>query len=78
MWIPRETVVGAVKSKTKLTGGMEGVGGKVVGKMEEARPSREGGVGTPRAHDIKGQFGEREKAVRGQQGNRGGWRQKWR
>jgi hypothetical protein len=40
VWIPRETVVGAVESKTELTGGMDGVGGEVVGKVMEARPSR--------------------------------------
>jgi hypothetical protein len=61
--IPRETVVGAVKRKTELTVGIEGVGGEVVGKVMEARPSREGWVGAPRAHDVKGQFGVRKKAV---------------
>ena len=45
VWIPRETVVGAVESKTELTGGMDGMGGEGVGKMVEARPSRERGVG---------------------------------
>jgi hypothetical protein len=54
VWIPRETVVGAVESKTELTGGMDGVGGEVVGKVVEARPSRERGVGAARAHDTKG------------------------
>jgi hypothetical protein len=54
VWIPRETVVGAVESKTELTEGMDGVGGEVVGKVVEARPSRERGVGAPWAHDIKG------------------------
>ena len=44
VWIPRETVVGAVEGKTELTGGMDGVGGEVVGKMVEARPSRERGA----------------------------------
>ncbi len=36
MWIPREMVVGAVKGKTKLTGGVERVDGEVVGKMVES------------------------------------------
>jgi hypothetical protein len=63
VWIPRETVVGAVEGKTELTGGMDGVGGEVVGKVVKARPSRDRGVGAPRAHDIKGEFGVREKAV---------------
>ncbi len=45
VWIPREAVVGSVKGKTKLTGGVERVGGEVVGKMMESRPSRERGVG---------------------------------
>ena len=39
--VPRETVVGAVKRKTKLAGGMNGVGGEVVGKTVQTRPSRE-------------------------------------
>ncbi len=29
--VPRETVVGAVKRQTKLAGGMEGMGGEVIG-----------------------------------------------
>ncbi len=66
-------MVGAVKSETKLTGGMEGVGSKVVGKMVEARPSREGGVGAPRAHDIKGQFGVREKRRSQRSAGKSGW-----
>ena len=54
--VPRETVVGAVERKTKLAGGMNGVGGEVVGKTVKTRPSREGRVGAPRAHNIKGKF----------------------
>ncbi len=36
VWISRQTVVGAVESKTELIGGVDGVGGEVVGKMVEA------------------------------------------
>ncbi len=55
--VPRKTVVGAVKRKTKLAGGMKGVGGKVVRKTVQTRPRREGRVGAPRAHNVKGKFG---------------------
>ena len=54
--VPRKTVVGAVKRKTKLAGGMNGVGGEVVGKTAQTRPSREGRVGAPRTHNVKGKF----------------------
>ncbi len=54
--VPRKTVVGDVKRKTKLAGGMKGVGGEVVGKRVQTRPGREGRVGAPRAHNIKGKF----------------------
>ena len=43
--VPRETVVGAVERKTKLAGGMNGVGGEVVGKTAKSRPSRGKGRG---------------------------------
>ncbi len=43
--IPRETVVGAVEDKTKSTGGVEGVGEEIIGRMVEARPNRERGRG---------------------------------
>jgi hypothetical protein len=43
--IPRETVVGAVKGKTKLTGGVEGVGGEIVGKMVGADQAEREGSG---------------------------------
>ena len=52
VWIPRETVVGAVKSKTELTGGVDRVCREVVGKMMESRPSRERGVGVPGSHEV--------------------------
>ena len=54
--VPRETVVGAVKRKTKLAGGMKGVGGEVVRETVKTRPGREGRVGAPRAHNVKGKF----------------------
>ena len=54
--VPRKTVVGAVKRKTKLAGGMKGVGGQVVRKTVKTRPGREGRVGAPRAHNVKGKF----------------------
>ncbi len=54
VWIPRETVVGAVESKTELTGGMDGVGGEVVGKWWRSDQTEREGVGVPRAHNIKG------------------------
>ena len=61
--VPRKTVVGAVKRKTKLAGGMKGVGGEVVRKTVQTRPGGEGGVGAPGSHDVKGEFGVGEKAV---------------
>jgi hypothetical protein len=61
--VPRETVVGAVERKTKLAGGMNGVGGEVVGKTAKTRPSREGRVGAPRAHNVEGKFGVGKEAV---------------
>jgi hypothetical protein len=39
------------------------VGGEVKGKMVEARPGRDGGIGAPQAHNIEGEFGVWEKAV---------------
>ncbi len=36
---------------------------EVVRKTMKARPSREGRIGAPRAHDVKGKFGMGEKAV---------------
>ena len=54
--VPRKTVVGAVKGKTKLAGGMKGVSGEVVRKAVKTRPGREGRVGAPRAHKVKGKF----------------------
>ncbi len=57
MGVPRKTVVGAVKRKTKLAGGMKGMGGEVIRKAVKARPGREGRIGAPRAHNVKGKFG---------------------
>ncbi len=54
--VPRKMVVGAVKRKTKLAEGMKGVGGEVVRKTVQTRPGREGRVGAPRAHTVKGKF----------------------
>jgi hypothetical protein len=54
--VPRKTVVGAVKGKTKLAGGMKGVSGEVVRKAVKTRPGREGRVGAPRAQKVKGKF----------------------
>ena len=54
--VPRKTVVGTIKRKTKLTGGMKGMGGEVVRKTVQTRPGREGRVGAPRAHNVKGKF----------------------
>ena len=54
--VPRKTVVGAVEGKTKLAGGMKGMGGEVVRKAVKTRPGREGRVGAPRAHNVKGNF----------------------
>ena len=61
--VPRKTVVGAVKRKTKLAGGVKGVGGEVVGKTVKTRPSREGRVGAPRAHNVEGKFSVGKEAV---------------
>ena len=54
--VPRETVVGAVERKTKLAGEMKGVSGEVLRKTVQTRPGREGRVGAPRAHNVKGKF----------------------
>ena len=54
--VPRKTVVGAVKRETKLAGGVKGVSGEVVRKTVQTRPGREGRVGAPGAHKIKGEF----------------------
>ena len=37
--------------------GDEGVGSEVVGKAVKTGPGREGRVGAPRAHNVKGTFG---------------------
>ncbi len=77
---PRKTVVGAVKRKTTLAGGMKGMGGEVIRKTVKVRPDREGRVGASRAHNVKGKFSVREKAVpkvRGEVGV-GGMRRRWR
>ncbi len=55
--VPRKMVVGAVKRKTKLAGGMKGMGGEVIKETVKARPGREGRTGAPRAHNVKGNFG---------------------
>ncbi len=39
-----------------MAGGMKGVGGEVVRKTVKARPGREGRVGSPSAHNVKGKF----------------------
>ena len=39
-----------------MAGGMKGVGGEVVRKTVQTRPGREGRVGAPGAHKIKGEF----------------------
>ena len=73
--VPRKTVVGAVEGKTKLAGGIYGVGGEVVRETVQTRPGGEGGVGAPGSHDVKGEFGVGEKAVpevRGEVGMGGG------
>ena len=73
--VPRKTVVGAVEGKTKLAGGMKGVGSEVVRETVQTRPGGEGGVGAPGSHDVKGEFGVGEKAVpevRGEVGMGGG------
>ncbi len=54
--VPRKTVVGAVKGKTKLAGGMKGVGGEVVRETVQTKPGREGRAGAQRAHNVKGKF----------------------
>ncbi len=41
MRVPRKTVVGAVKGKTKLAGGMKGMGGEVIRKTRKIRPGKE-------------------------------------
>jgi hypothetical protein len=51
--IPRKTVVGAVKRKTKLAGGMKGVGDVVARKTVQTRPGREGRIGASRTHNVK-------------------------
>ncbi len=61
--VPRKTVVGAVKRQTKLTGGMNGVGGEVVRLVVKVGPGREGGLGAPRSHDVEGEFGVGKKEV---------------
>jgi hypothetical protein len=43
---------------------VKGLGGEVKGEMVKAQPGREAGIGAPRAHDIEGEFGVGEKAVR--------------
>ncbi len=55
--VPRKTVVGAVKRKTKLAERMKGVGGEVIRKTVKTTPGREGRVGAPRSHDVEGEFG---------------------
>ncbi len=64
VWIPRETVVGAVKGKTKLTGG-DGEGGRRSRREHGGVPTkqRERGVGAPGEHEVKVEFGVGEKAV---------------
>ena len=51
------------------------MGGEVVRNTVKTRPGREGRVGAPRAHNVKGKFGVGEKAVpkvRGKVGMGGG------
>ena len=53
----------------KLTGGVDGVGGKVEGERVEAVPGGEGRVGLVRADVIEGKFSKRQEirpAVRGE------------
>ncbi len=63
------------QGKTKLAGGMKGMGRKVIRKTVKARPGREGRIGAPRAHNVNGKFDVGEKAVpkvRGEVGVGGG------
>ncbi len=60
---PSVAVFGAGEGKTELARRVERVGGEVIRKTVEARPSREGGVRAPRAHNIEGDFGKGEEPV---------------
>ncbi len=54
---PSVAVVRVGESKAELTRGVNRMGGEVVWELVEARPGGEGGIGAPRTHDVKGDFG---------------------
>ena len=49
---PSVAVVGTVKGKTELAGGVNGMGREVVWEMVESRPGRDSGVRAPRTQDV--------------------------
>jgi hypothetical protein len=56
-------VVGIVKGKTELAGGMEGVGGEIVWEVVKARPGRDRGIRAPGTEDVEGDLGKGEESV---------------
>jgi hypothetical protein len=60
---PSVAVVGTVKGKTELAGGVEGVGGEVVWEVVEARPGRDRGIRAPGTEDVEGDLGKGEESV---------------
>ena len=72
---PSVAVVGTVKGKTELAGGVKGMGREVVWEMVESRPGRDSGIRAPWTQDVEGDFGKGEETVpsRGRQESQGGW-----
>ncbi len=60
---PSVAVFGAGEGKTELARRVERVGGEVIRETVKAKPSREGGVRAPGAHNIEGDFGKGEEPV---------------
>ncbi len=61
---PSVAVVGTVKGKTELAGGVKGMGREVVWEMVYSRPGRDGGIRAPAGtQDVEGDFGKGEETV---------------
>ncbi len=60
---PSVAVVGTVKGKTELAGGVKGMGREVVWEMVYSRPGRDSGIRAPGTQDVEGDFGKGEETV---------------
>ncbi len=60
---PSVAVVGTVKGKTELAGGVKGVGSEVIWEVVYAGPGRERGIRAPGTQEVEGDLGIGEETV---------------